>query len=109
VEKRRRTQFEAVGVELDARRRAREGELLMKNETAFQFVKEIVVENRENGELEGTLNRSRVAALNRILLLAEPEFLGRRRGTQVVIYKKRPSARVGVLKYRRIGSLKLVG
>ncbi len=81
----------------------------MKSETAFQIVKEILVENRENGELEGVLNRWRVAALNRILLLAEPEFFGRRRGTQVVVYQKRPSATVGLLKYRRIGSLKLAG
>jgi len=81
----------------------------MKSETAFQIVKEILIENRENGELERVLNRSRVAALNRILLLAEPEFWGRRRGTRLVIYQKRPSAAVGVLKYRRIGSLKLAG
>ncbi len=81
----------------------------MKSGTAFRIVKEILRENRENGELEGVLNRSRVAALNRILLLAEPEFLGRRRGTQVVIYQKRTSATVGVLKYRRIAALKLAG
>ncbi len=81
----------------------------MKSGTAFRIVKEILRENRENGELEGVLNRSRVAALNRILLLAEPEFLGRRRGTQVVIYQKRPSATVGVLKYRRVAALKLAG
>ncbi len=81
----------------------------MKSGTAFRIVKEILRENRENGELEGVLNRSRVAALNRILLLAEPEFLGRRRGTQVVIYQKRLSATVGVLKYRRIAALKLAG
>ncbi len=81
----------------------------MKSGSAFRIVKEILRENRENGELEGVLNRSRVAALNRILLLAEPEFLGRRRGTQVVIYQKRPSATVGVLKYRRVAALKLAG
>ncbi len=81
----------------------------MNNETAFRMVKEIVVENRENGELEGILNRSRVAALNRVLRLAEPEFLCRRRGTQVVVYQKRPSATVGLSKYRRIASLKVAG
>ena len=81
----------------------------MKSETAFRMVKEIVIENRENGELEGVLNRSRVAALNRILLLAEPEFVTRRRGAQVVIYQKRPSSTVEGSKYMRIGSLKLAG
>ena len=81
----------------------------MKSETAFRIVKEILIENRENGELEGVLNRSRIAAVNRIVLLAEPEFLGRRRGARVVIYQKRPPATVAVLKYRRIGSLKLAG
>jgi len=81
----------------------------MKSQTAFQIVKEILIENRENGELEGTLNRSRVAALNRILLLAEPEFLCRRRGTQAVIYQRRASATSAVSKYRRIAFLKLPG
>ncbi len=81
----------------------------MKSETAFRIVKEIIVENRENGELEGVLNRSRIAALNRILLLAEPEFLGRRRGTRLVIYQGRQSTTSEVAKYKRIGSLKLRG
>ncbi len=81
----------------------------MKSETAFRIVKEIVVENRENGELEGVLNRSRIAALNRILLLAEPEFLSRRRGTRLVIYQRRQSTTSEVARYRRIGSLKLRG
>ncbi len=81
----------------------------MENETAFCIVKEILVENRENGELEGVLNRSRVAALNRILLLAEPEFLGRRRGKRLVLYQRGPLGSFGVSKYSRIGSLKLSG
>ena len=81
----------------------------MRSGTAFRIVKEILVENRENGELEGVLNRSRIAALNRILLLAEPEFLGRRRGKRVVFYQRRPLANSGMSKYRRIGSLKLRG
>lgn len=81
----------------------------MRSETAFRIVKEILAENRENGELEGILNRSRVAALNRILLLAEPEFLGRRRAKQVTLYQRRPLASSGMSKYRRIGSLKLRG
>jgi len=81
----------------------------MKSETAFRIVKEIVVENRENGELEGVLNQSRVAALNRILMLAEPEFLGRRRGTRLFIYQRRQSTPPEVAKYKRIGSLKLRG
>lgn len=79
----------------------------MTTETAFQVVRQVLIENGENGELEGVLNRSRVAALNRILLLAEPEFLGRRRGRRLVIYQKQMPAAVGPSKYRRIGSLKL--
>ncbi len=81
----------------------------MKNDTAFHIVREIVLENHENGELEGTLNRSRVAAVNRLLLLAEPEFLCRRRGTQLVIYQRRHAVTSGLRKYRRVGSFKVPG
>jgi hypothetical protein len=37
------------------------------NQQAIRVVQEIVRENRENGELEGILNRYRVAALNRLI------------------------------------------
>jgi hypothetical protein len=39
----------------------------MTNQQAIEVVQEIVRENRENGELEGILNRRRVAALNRLI------------------------------------------
>jgi hypothetical protein len=81
----------------------------MKNETALRFVEEILAENRENGELEGILNRSRVAALRRVLLLAEPEFLAHRRGNRLVLYQRGPSGISGVRRYRRVASLKLPG
>lgn len=43
----------------------------MTNEMAIQVVEEIVCENRENGELEGILNRYRITALKRLLSLAQ--------------------------------------
>ncbi len=81
----------------------------MKDETAFHIAREILLENHENGELEGTLNRSRVAALNRVLLLAEPEFRCCRWGTQLVIYQRRHAVTSGLRKYRRVGSFKVPG
>jgi len=39
----------------------------MTNQQAIGVVQEIVRKNRENGELEGILNRHRVAALNRLI------------------------------------------
>lgn len=39
----------------------------MTNRQAIRVVEEIVRENRENGELEGILNRHRIAALNRLI------------------------------------------
>jgi hypothetical protein len=81
----------------------------MKSETAFRMVQEIVRENREPGNtFEGVLNRQRVAALNRILLLAQPEFLCRRRGKQLVVYQRRPSGTSGVSKYTRMACLRLL-
>jgi hypothetical protein len=82
----------------------------VKNETAFRIVKEILVENRENGTtFEGVLSRSRVAALRRVLQLAEPEFLGRCRGNRVAIYQRAVSPISGVPRYKRIASVKLPG
>lgn len=43
----------------------------MTTQRAIAVVSEIVRENRENGELEGVLNRNRVAALNRLLHIAK--------------------------------------
>ena len=43
----------------------------MTNQQAVKVVEEIVRENRENGELEGILNRNRIAALNRLLRIAK--------------------------------------
>lgn len=43
----------------------------MTTERALDIVSEIIRENRENGELEGVLNRNRIAALNHLVRLAE--------------------------------------
>lgn len=45
----------------------------MTTQQAISVVTEIIQENRENGELEGTLNRNRIAALNHLVRLAEAE------------------------------------
>ena len=45
------------------------------NQQAIRVVEEIVRENRENGELEGMLNRYRVAALNRLIQASTPDVL----------------------------------
>ena len=80
----------------------------MKSEAALRMAREIVRENREPANtFRGVLNRQRVAALNRILMLAQPEFLCRRRGRHLVIYQRRPSGTLGGSKYRRMARLKL--
>jgi hypothetical protein len=43
----------------------------MTTQQAISVVTEINRENRENGELEGTLNRHRIAALNHLVRLAK--------------------------------------
>jgi DNA modification methylase len=43
----------------------------MTTQQAIKVVEEIILENRENGELEGILNRNRIAALNRLLRTAK--------------------------------------
>ncbi len=43
----------------------------MTTQRAISVVTEIISENRENGELEGALNRHRIAALNHLVRLAE--------------------------------------
>ncbi len=43
----------------------------MTTQRAIDVVTEIIQENRENGELEGVLNRHRIAALNHLVRLAE--------------------------------------
>jgi hypothetical protein len=45
----------------------------MTTKIAIRVVQEIIIENRENGELEGVLNRYRIAALNHLLSLANRE------------------------------------
>jgi hypothetical protein len=47
------------------------GPATMTTKQAIAVVSEIIRENRENGELEGILNRNRVAALNRLLQIAK--------------------------------------
>lgn len=39
----------------------------MRTKQALKVVWQIILENRENGELEGILNRHRIAALNRLV------------------------------------------
>jgi hypothetical protein len=53
------------GKELDA----------VTNQQAIRVVQEIVRENRENGELEGILNRHRVSALKRLIRIKSPGIL----------------------------------
>jgi hypothetical protein len=43
----------------------------MTTQRAIRVVTEIIRENRENGELEGTLNRDRIAALNHLVRFAK--------------------------------------
>jgi len=45
------------------------------NQQAIRVVQEIVRENRENGELEGMLNRYRIAALNHLVRTMTPGVL----------------------------------
>ncbi len=47
------------------------GHLRMTTQQAIAVVTEIIRENRENGELEGTLNRHRIAALNLLVSAAQ--------------------------------------
>jgi hypothetical protein len=83
-------------------------EATVKDETAFRVVKEALVENRENGTtFEGVLSRSRVAALRRVLRLAEPEFAACRRGNRVAVYRRAISPVSGASRYERLASVKL--
>jgi hypothetical protein len=43
----------------------------MTTQRAISIVTEIIRENRENGELEGVLNRHRIATLNHLVHLVE--------------------------------------
>jgi len=51
----------------------------MTTKTAIRVVREIINENRENGELEGILNRGRIAALERLVFLAQRRLEPKRR------------------------------
>ena len=77
----------------------------MTKETAIRIVKDIIEQNRENGELEGVLDRSRVAALNRLLALAEPDYHVKRVGRRLVIYRRIASLRSTSPRYKRIDSI----
>ena len=78
----------------------------MTTQTAVRIVIDIVEQNRENGELEGVLDRSRVAALNFLLALAEPEYQVKRAGRRLIIYQKVPP-RILSPRYKRIDSITL--
>src|SRR6267154_3524076 len=43
----------------------------MTTKHAIKVVRQIILDNRENGELEGILNRNRIAALNRLVRIGE--------------------------------------
>jgi hypothetical protein len=43
----------------------------MTTKHAIKVVRQIILDNRENGELEGILNRNRIAALNRLVRVVE--------------------------------------
>ena len=43
----------------------------MTTKQAIKVVRQIILDNQENGELEGVLNRHRIAALNRLVRIAE--------------------------------------
>jgi DNA modification methylase len=70
---------------------AQRGQLAMTNREALNAVLEIIRENRENGELEGILNRRRIAALNRLILIARGE---KSRGPKKIHRKRRRHASV---------------
>jgi hypothetical protein len=57
------------------------GDTSVTTKQATKTVRVVIFENRENGELEGILNRNRIAALNRLLRLAELK-IGNRRKTK---------------------------
>jgi len=48
----------------------------MTMKQAIQVVRQIILDNRENGELEGILNRHRIAALNRLVRDCEGRSTG---------------------------------
>jgi len=49
----------------------RKRDIIMTIQQAITVVDEIIRENRENGELEGVLNRHRIAALNLLVRVAQ--------------------------------------
>jgi hypothetical protein len=57
------------------------GDTSVTTKQATKIVRVIIFENQENGELEGILNRNRIAALNHLLRVAELK-IGNRRKTK---------------------------
>jgi hypothetical protein len=49
----------------------------MTTQQAIKVATEIIRENRDNGELEGTLNRHRIAALNLLVRVARATTISR--------------------------------
>ena len=54
----------------------------MTTKQAINVVTQIILDNQENGELEGILNRHRIAALNRLVRIAEPKLKRRTKSTK---------------------------
>lgn len=80
----------------------------MKNAQAFRTVNEMLIANRSGIDtFEGVLNRFRVAALNRLMSLAEPEYKCIRRGRWLVAYERLPVLPGSEAKYKQIGAIRL--
>ena len=54
----------------------------MTTKRAIKVVTQIILDNQEDGELEGILNRRRIAALNRLVRIAEPKLKRRTKSTK---------------------------
>ncbi len=81
----------------------------MKNDQAFRAVREMLSANRDTIEtFHGVLNRFRVAALNHVLDLAEPQYRCVRRGSQLLVYQRVPMSSHGGAKYKRLAGMKLI-
>ena len=54
----------------------------MTTKQAIKVVRQIILDNQENGELEGVLNRHRIAALNRLVRIAELKTKGKKKSAR---------------------------
>jgi hypothetical protein len=54
----------------------------MTTKQAIKVVRQIILDNQENGELEGILNRHRITALNRLVRIAELKTKGKKKSAR---------------------------